>query len=275
MEWMLDVLKELAEKYKPQLVEKVREELRGFHPRYLRMFDYVYKEFYSEVVLGRWYDPYHISQATLFTVQLVKRKEAPEINIVKAIGHDNGYRLLADKEAWTSSHSRILHQQEGAAVMAELLAESKEFSANEIGRVVRDVGKHDNGYLGILAQDPELLALIDADRAWVMHPLSFYKDWLSKIGKGEDLSLLELFQSRLTSFYGYREVYPSEWGKIEKPDKEDAVQFPPFTKLAREWRDRQFKARFQEIQNSIARDAAIFRKTITSHIETELKAGRG
>lgn len=274
---LLAVLKESAEKFKPQIIGNAREEIRKTLPGYLPLFDRVFRDFYLGTDSGgRWYDPYHVAYSTLFAVKLVKNGEASPLVVPAVILHDIGYHSqFVDKVNWSSKNSRIIHMQEGAGMAAKILSVGGRFSASEIGAIVGMVASHDNGYLGIAEANADRLAVRDADRIWVMHPLSFYKDWLSKKAKGEDLSPLDLFQSRLTSFYGPLEPYPRKWGKTENSDKEDAVQLPPFTKLAKKWRDRQFMARFCEIQDTITLDAETFRKAIEKHIRAELEVGRG
>ena len=277
MEWMLGALKELAERFKPRIVRNVRKEIERSPLDYPTLFDHVFERFYSKTDSeGRWHDPYHIAYSTLFAVKLVCAGEAPPLVIPATSLHDIGYHsLLVDKENWSSKNSRIIHMQEGSGMAAEMLLGFYGITEKDFGAIVGMVASHDNGYLGIPTTDANRLALRDADRAWVMHPLSFYKDWVSKLRKGENLSLLDLFHSRLTSFYGLGESYPQEWGRTEKPDKEDAIQSPPSTKLAKEWRNRQFAACFDEIQNNISSDAKTFRETIERHIRAELSAGRG
>jgi len=282
IEWMLDALKKLAKEHKAQLIEKVKKELKYFPPRYLKLFDKIYNRFYSKTIPGRWYDPYHIGLTTLFAIYSVKKGESPEINIIKAAGHDIGYYIIENKEDWNSAHSRILHQQESAAKMARFLVESGDFSAEEIEKIVRDVGKHDNQLIGtgIPVRDPELFALIDADRSFVMHPLSFYKDWLSEIKKNEELSLLDLFRLRLLRFFSPDESTPIEWGKREsfsenlKSKVLSKMQLLPSTPLAKEWRMIHFRARHKEITNGIIRSQKIFYENLKAHIQSELEAGR-
>lgn len=262
MEWMLDVLKETAEKFNPQLINEVRNKIGESSQKYLSLFDHVFELFYSEKDFsGRWYDAYHVAYSTLFAVESVKAREASPLVVAAIILHDIGYHsLLVDKENWASKNSRIIHMQEGAGMAAEILVMNGGFTASDVGAIVGMVASHDNGYLDIPTNEADRLALRDADRVWVMHPLSFYKDWFSKRKRGKNLSLLDLFQSRLVSFYGSEEIYPSKWGKAKNPDREDTAQSPPFTKLAKDWRNKQFRSRFREIQKNIITDLNTFRK---------------
>lgn len=277
MDWMLDVLKETAEKFKPQIINAVRNKIGESSREYLSLFDHVFELFYSEKdSSGRWYDPYHVAYSTLFAVELVRDREASPLVVPAIILHDIGYHsLLVDKENWSSKNSRIIHMQEGTGMAAEILIMNGGFSASDVGAIVGMVASHDNGYLAIQTYEADRLALRDADRMWVMHPISFYKDWFSKKIKGENLSLLDLFRSRLVSFYGPNEMIPLGVKRTTEPDKEDAIQTTPSTFLARHWRDVQFESRFHEIQDNIVESLEHFRRRIEFNIQSELIVGRG
>lgn len=271
---LLTVLKETMVKFRHQMINNTGDEILNLSTENFRLFGYVFGVYSAKTISGRWYDFYHMAYSTLFAVKLVESGQASPLVVPAIILHDIGWcSPFVDKESWTSKNSRIIHMQEGSAMTAEIL--SGRYTASEIGKIVGMVASHDNGYLGINTNNPDRLALRDADRAWVMHPISFYKDWIFKIQQGEKLSLLDLFQLRLASFYGPNETYPKEWGRSEKPDGEDAFQSPPFTRLAKKLRDNQFAARFGEIQNDITCDADKFREAIENHIRAELSVGRG
>lgn len=273
MERMIDVLKEVAEKFKPEVIGKATYQLKRWSPESLELFRHIYGSYYKDVMLGRWYDPYHVAYSTLFAVKLVEFKEASPLIVPAIILHDIGYYSpLVDKANWASKNSRIIHMQEGAGLAAEILSTIGGFTASEIGKIVGMVASHDNGYLGIPTTDGDRLALRDADRAWVMHPLSFYKDWIAKRRGGEKLSLSDLFQSRVASFYLPEEIHSGR--RAEVPDKEDAIQTSPFTNLAKKWRDIQFESRFNEIQESIIDNLEHFRRRVEWEIRSELTLGR-
>lgn len=273
MEWMLGVLRDIAQKFKPEIISRVKNKLKHSEQN-LELFEHVFARYYKKETQGRWYDPYHIAYSTLFATRLVILREASSLVVPSIILHDIGYYSpLVDKENWASKNSRIIHMQEGAGVAAELLTTVGVFMPNEVGAIVGMVASHDNGYLRIFTKDINRLALRDADRIWVMHPISFYKDWVSKQARGENLSLLDLFESRVTSFYSPEEVCP--WRRSEAPDKEDLIQIAPSTDLAKKWRDMQFKERFNEIQGDIATNRDRFRKRLELNIEAALTNGQG
>lgn len=256
MEWMLGVLKELAEKFQPQLFQQVKQEIGT---RDFRLLEEVFKTCYEKGKnTSRWYDPYHVLFSTLFAVCLTKKaKESVSPLIVPAIIlHDVGYTVLPAeaRENWNAAQNRILHMQAGASIAANTLARIGLYSPLETGAIVGMVATHDNGYLGIKNHDLDCLALRDADRVWVMHPISFYKDWKSERREEGTLSLKDLISRREESFY-----------------RKDV----PLTDLAKKWRDRQFQARRQEVKSGIYRNEGRFRRYVVNYIQSEITAGFG
>jgi len=247
---MIGVLKKIADKFLPELFQRVRNELGV---RNLKLLDYVFKHYYLKGESGgRWYDSYHVLFSTHFAVQLLKSGEPVSPLIIPAIIlHDIGYRVLTEegKANWSAAENRIIHMQEGAALAAEILVKINSFNADEIGVVVGMVASHDNVYLDILnEQNPSRLALRDADRMWVMHFLSFYKDWISSHKEISSLSeLLELRKDSLRNAKG------------------------PYTNLAQRWLSQQFEIRFQEIQDNIIRDKDVFQRYGEKQIPAELE----
>lgn len=282
---LLEVLKEVADRFSPVLAQKAGEVLK---PRDSKLFYYVLKYFYQgERIKGRWYDQYHIPLGVFFIGKAVKLGQAPPESVQGFNFHDAGYAFIdpefkikgENKEnLQVVSSSRILHMQKAAGPVAKILIESGDFNSEEICKIVDVVVSHDNGYLGLpIEEEPLLLAVRDADRTLVMHLISFYKDWLNVTNEREDFSLLDLFRSRIIGFYDVSDPAPLVWGKPEKLTKEDGLHTHriPYTPLAREWRDRQFEARWQEIQIDILRNELSFRQYAEQHIRAEITAGRG
>lgn len=131
---------------------------------------------------SRWYDPYHIVVSTMFALEMGHRDlvngRDKNLLVLATLLHDQGYYAVKDKSRWTGKESRTIHMQEGAASAAEWLC-GKGLQEGELGRVVGAIAVHDNPYIGLsLGRDDVLRkALRDCDRVWVMHVLSFYKDW--------------------------------------------------------------------------------------------------
>jgi len=237
---LIAALKELTEKFQPKLFHKVREELNY---REVNLLDYVFEYYYpKDKISGRWYDPYHVLFSTGFAFELTRTNQSISPLITPAIIlHDIGYSALTNeaKANWNASQNRIIHMQEGAGMAAKALVHVGGFDGDEIGNIVGMVASHDNLILGIQTNNPLRLALIDADRIWVMHFISFWKDFVSETGHAEDLSPSDLFQIRQPQFYN---------------------NIIPHTSLARQWRDRQFKKRLKEIRSEIMQDRSIFQK---------------
>lgn len=249
---VIEVLKELIAKFQPELFQLVGEQLEG---RERKLLDYIFATYYQEgKVMGRWYDPYHVLFSTCFALALERTDEKILPLIVPGIIlHDIGYCALQDKTNLNNPWGRILHMQEGSAMAAKSLVLVGGYNPYEIGIIVEMDATHDNWILDIQTEDPDCLALIDADKIFVMSFISFYKDWVG--GEGEGLSVEEFFDSRRRSFYE---------GKHSLS-----------TKLAKQWRDKQFEARWQEIQSDILKDENSFRQYVEKHIRAELAAGRG
>lgn len=254
---MIEVLKELAAKFQPDLLQVMRKELAGSD---LKLLNYVFATYYQEgKVAGRWYDPYHILLSTHFAAQLERTNDLVSPLIIPGIIlHDLGYCAFsaedrASRTNWDDAAMRVIHMQKGAAVAAKSLVEVGGYNAFEIGIIVEMDATHDNWILGISTEDPDCLALMDADKIFVMSFISFYKDWAGEEGK--NLSVQEFFDSRRESFYR---------GKHSLS-----------TSLAKQWRDRQLEARWQEIQQNILKDETSFRQYAERYIRSEIAAGRG
>ena len=240
MEWVIEVLQETAEKFQPQLLQRLKRKLQR---RELGLLNYVFPDYYQH---SRFYDRYHILFSTHFAVRLARNDKKISPLIVPAIIlHDVGYGVLSvkDKENWNDSQVRILHMQEGAAIAAKILIEVGGYNAQEIETIVGMVATHDNGYLDIETKNPDRLALIDADRIWVMHFISFYKDWSFK-----KISLKDFFQTRWLNF-------------SEKPLTHE---------LSRLQQHRQFEARYQEIYKAILADKNTFQRYAEWLLEEEV-----
>lgn len=247
---LMAILRELTEKFQPKLFRKVREELDR---REVNLIDYVFEHYYrKDEISGRWYDPYHILFSTDFALKLVGNNQRISPLIVPAIIlHDIGYSALTNeaKADWNASQNRIVHMQEGASMAAKALVHVGGFNSDEIGDIVGIVASHDNLILGIQTNNPLRLSLIDTDRIWVMHFISFWKDFISETGHAEDLSPLDLFQIRQPQFY---------------------KNIIPHTSLARQWRDKQFKKRLKEIQDKITQDRSVFQEYAEKAINSKM-----
>lgn len=282
---VIKALREMIDMFLPELVQKVRENL-GL--RNLALFNRVFESFYCiEEVSGRWYDKYHIPLAVLFASKAVKLGQVPPETVPAIILHDIGYAFIdpdlknrgEDKEDLEVVRlSRILHMQKAAGPAAKIISENGNFSPDETGSIVDVVVSHDNGCLGLpIEENPLFLAVRDADRTFVMHFISFYKDWLSIAGQRPDFTPLDLYRSRLVTFYESDQLSPHIWFSEERFTEEDKfnTQRAPYAPLAEEWRDTQFAACWQELNQNILRSETVFRQYAKEHIQAELMAGRG
>lgn len=135
---------------------------------------------------SRWYDPYHILFSTSFALRLVQalKDSIPRIELIipAVLLHDVGYYAVPDKTQWSGKQSRTVHMQEGAARSARVLWEcASRLKPEDVEDIVGMVAVHDNPYIDLPLGPTDLRrALRDCDRVWVMHALSFYKDWHHK-----------------------------------------------------------------------------------------------
>ena len=207
---------------------------------------------------SRWYDPYHILFSTGFALRLVQAlsESIPRIDLIvpAVLLHDIGYYAVQDKTQWSGKESRIVHMQEGAARSARVLWEcGGRLEPEEVEDIIGMIAVHDNPYIGIpISQTPLRQALRDCDRVWVMHALSFYKDWHHKKGKYLDDSDVEDFLAdRTVQFYG-SQVPDSLRHRIHQPlpvlveKNQQRVEKPHFP-LTKKFVERLVERRGEEI----------------------------
>ena len=246
------ILERVAGAFEPELRRQLMASLASDRDR--RVAEWVF-DWYADPVRRRWYDPFHICYSTLFAIDLVAAENAGPAIVPAVLLHDIGYAALfaaGGKTAWRDAASRITHMQEGAALAARVLAEL-EFSPEETETIVGMVAVHDNPYLGIPLQGDRRLLMRDCDRAWVMHPLSFYKDWSAKGDDDPNRDLPFFLAVRRVHFFGDSEAARHDvatqraWG-ITPAALERALPRvePPFSPYARAHIDAQFRRRREE-----------------------------
>src|SRR3989344_1860655 len=218
---IVSVLKEFVNKSSFVLFE---ETTRVLAPRELRLLDYVWRKYYRpDKLTGRWYDMYHIALTILFLIQLRERRPEIPVSVIAAgIGHDIGYSAcnLVNDLRLEDSDIRMAHMREGAALFTEILEQVGGLSPNEFRGIIGNIATHDNDYLEIPTQDTNQRVLREADQAFIMNPVSFWKDWVIH---REELSPEGLFLSRLTSFYLPGDAVFQKWGQITKITREDEI----------------------------------------------------
>jgi hypothetical protein len=139
---------------------------------------------------SRWYDAYHI----LYSTNVALKHLLPKLNnqddadllIIATLFHDVGYYAVSDKTNWSGENERALHMIEGAKHAFDwLIAEGLDITSAK--KVFDAIAVHDNPYIKIEAANSDIAAkLLKADRAWVMHFISFLKDWSFSDPKKED-----------------------------------------------------------------------------------------
>lgn len=259
---MLGLLKEAAQTYQPELEEKLRVRLNG---RETRILDWLLVQYQNEQK-RRWYDPCHILFSTIFALDLIEQERLDRLVVTGIMLHDIGYFAIDDKTQWDSLESRITHMQEGTVLVARVLYEQG-FTAVELEKVLGMIAVHDNPYIGIEIKGKDRLGLRDSDRVWVMHPLSFYKDLLSKPERYK--CPREFLLDRLVQFYGREQPFGSEWTITEDRIEKNAhrIEIPTYA-LTREYVTKQFTSRIQELGNSdFMRDVEGFKQYLAVQIQ--------
>ncbi len=249
-EQIKQVLRDVASCSEGRVWDGVRERIARGWRRFEPLGEWVIGE-YSDPAKRRWYDPLHIAYSTQFALDLVEAGEADELVIPAILLHDMGYFAITDKDAWNRPEVRITHMQEGAALAAEQLARHG-FTPAELGRVVGMVATHDNPYLGYPLAGHDRLALRDCDRAWVMHCVSFYKDWSSKQAPDPNINVHRLLAVRRVHFFGDEARGDESWGVDDSVWQEAASRTErPALGATREKIERLFERRRAELAGSL------------------------
>ncbi|MFO0906519.1 MAG: hypothetical protein U0939_26175 [Pirellulales bacterium] len=212
-EQMQRVLRDVAAQCETPVWRDVQARVARGDRRLAGLAEWVIGE-YSDPAKRRWYDPLHIAFSTQFALDLVAAGAADPLIIPAILLHDMGYFAITDKEAWNRPEVRVTHMQEGAALAAEVLARHG-YAPADLRRVVGMVATHDNPYLGYPLSGADRLALRDCDRVWVMHCVSFYKDWSSKRAPDPNTNVRRLLAVRRVHFYGEAARGEADWGVDE------------------------------------------------------------
>ncbi|WP_028856268.1 HD domain-containing protein [Psychrilyobacter atlanticus] len=264
---ILEILEEVAEKNEKNLKMILEEKL---NERERKVFKWLFKE-YEDLSKRRWFDPHHIIFSTNFALSLVEEENLDRLIVTAIILHDIGYFAIADKKNWINSNSRIIHMQEGAALASKILYEHG-FNPKEVEKVVGMIAVHDNPYIGIPIIGDDRLGLRDCDRAWVMHPLSFYKD-LSETGRNYE-NPKELLLDRVVQFYSHEHPFDrSEW-KIDLQELKDNGMYieKPAYEFTKQYIEKQFKVRIMENNDmELLSNRELFTKYLEENIINSMK----
>lgn len=222
------------------------------------IYQEVFREF-EDPEDSRWYDPYHILFSTDFAMRLVRSlgESIPDLALIipAVLLHDVGYYAVHDKTKWSGLESRVVHMQEGAARAARILWTSGgRLKPEEVEAIVGMVAVHDNPYIGIpVGPTPLRRAMRDCDRVWVVHALSFYKDWQHKRDGYVDHSkgiedfladrIVQFFESAVPGTLRHRIHEPLP--KLVEQNRKRVE--PPYLRLTRECVERLIERRGEEI----------------------------
>lgn len=262
---ILNLLKQAADEHQSKLGSKVKERLDA---RERGVLEWLFEQ-YQDPNKKRWYDPFHVLFSTNFALTLVEEENLDRLIVTGILLHDVGYFAIEDKTQWSAPHSRITHMQEGAALAAGVLCE-REFTCREIGEIVGMISVHDNPYIGIPIQGKDRLALRDCDRVWVMHILSFYKDWTSKYEKYGHPS--EFLLDRMTQFYGRELSFRGEKWKITEDlvkKNVERIEIPTYH-LTREQVKKQLEQRIQELESGLLSDEDRFKEYLSKCLSIQV-----
>ncbi len=261
---IIKLLQKVAKSYQSELEIRLRIKLNR---RETKILDWLFLQ-YQDETKKRWYDPPHILFSTNFAIGLIEAEKLNRLIITGIMLHDIGYFAIEDKTQWSSPESRITHMQEGTALAARILYENG-YSANEVEKILGMISVHDNPYIGIAIKGRDRLGLRDCDKVWVMHLLSFYKDFASKSEKYQQPS--EFLHDRMIQFYGWEHPFGTDWPVTVNKIKKNAlrIEIPTFS-FTRKYVETQFKSRIQEQCNAeILSDLHKFERYLFTQIQKE------
>ena len=261
---VIELLQGIAKSYQPKLETKLHTQL---NQRETKILDWLFLQ-YQDETKKRWYDPFHILFSTNFAINLLEAENLSRLIVPGIMLHDIGYFAIEDKTQWSNPESRITHMQEGTALAAKILYEN-DYSANEVEQILGMISVHDNPYIGIAIKGKHRLGLRDCDRVWVMHLLSFYKDFASKSKKYQQPS--EFLQDRIIQFYGWEHPFGTDWSVTIDKIKKNAlrIEIPTFA-FTRKYVQTQFESRIREQHNAeILNDLHKFKHYLFTQIQRE------
>jgi hypothetical protein len=264
-ETILQVLKQAADAHQHKLKALVIEKLDD---RERQVLGWLFKQ-YKDEDKRRWYDPCHVLFSTDFALALIEEEGCARSIVTAIMLHDIGYFAIEDKTQWSNPNSRIVHMQEGAALAARVLCENG-FAATEIEEIVGMIAVHDNPYIRIPIRGNVRLEMRDCDRVWVMHALSFYKDWASKHKAYKHPR--DFLHDRMIQFYGWEHPFgKDEWRVDVDIVKKNAARIEtPARPLTRKVVQRQFEQRIEELRDGgLLNNVNTFRTYLASQIDRE------
>lgn len=260
---LLGLLQEIAAHSLTDLEKRLRGKLDS---RELGLLDWLLLQ-YQYKAKGRWYDPFHILFSANFALDLIEKEGLDRLIVPGILLHDIGYWAVEDKSRWSSAENRILHMQEGTVLAARALCEHG-YSPEELEITLGMIATHDNPYIGIEIHGRERLGLRDCDRVWVMHLLSYYKDFASKPERFQNPG--DFLRDRITQFYGWEQPFGTDWSVTLDRIKKNAARIEvPTYSYTREYVSAQFESRIRELRQFETGTFDEFRHHLFAQIQNE------
>ena len=138
---------------------------------------------------GSWYRPIHNVIVPYAMLEICNETSASSDLVLAAILHDVGYAGLKlpgtlSGSAWDTKDARESHMAASAVMSRTFLNELRDkgavdLSDERIDKLVDIIATHDNPYIGKPLEDREALLHRDADRAFVISAVSFWKDYIA------------------------------------------------------------------------------------------------
>ncbi len=163
---------------------------------------------YFPFVDGSWYRPIHNLVVPMAMLKICQEPEVPRFLVVPSIVHDVGYTAFEvpgtlQGAGWTSISMREGHQLASKEMSKPILTRLREEGKFEVSdetyeHILEIIATHDNPYIGIPLTDHLAKLHRDADRAFVISCVSFWKDYLAYLSDAKRMARFEADNIRLT-----------------------------------------------------------------------------
>jgi hypothetical protein len=190
---------------------------------------------------GAWYRPIHNVVVPCAMIVIVERSGASRDLVLAAMLHDIGYAGLKipgtlEGAAWDTKDVRESHMAASAEMSRRFLREKQESgeldtTAERIEKLVEIIATHDNPYIGKPLSESEALLHRDADRAFVISTVSFWKDYIAYLSDKQHIKKFAEEGITLTpeAFLRLRQ------GSFESDDANEMARFTSFEPMTSEW----------------------------------------
>jgi hypothetical protein len=160
--------------------------LEKLSPLEQRVFSFVTEHAFVD---GAWYRPIHNVVVPLAMIEICEGTGASRDLVLAAMLHDIGYAGLKipgtlEGTKWDSKDVRETHMAASAQMSKTYLDKLRKegtlaLSSERVEKLLEIIATHDNPYIGKPLTDEEALLHRDADRAFVVSAVSFWKDYLA------------------------------------------------------------------------------------------------